>query len=981
MNFSIKPWCYFALILFSACTIKSNANDSIKLGAPFCNNAVLQRGMPVPIWGWAKPGIKITVEFAGQKQTSTSDSHGKWALSLNSLKANFEPREMIVSNAAGSKVTIKNILVGEVWLASGQSNMQWKVAKSSTNKLAQDFTKQTAGKTAPIREFEITSVFAMLHPIEKAEGAWKDGDYGNHSAIAFAFALRLHNELNVPIGILNCSFSQTAIQAWVPREGFRDGKDEYTQSIYQKIRETDPATSQHQKAWNTFYQNIQTTLNENSQRVQKGQTPQAISTITPGNMNGNRDATWLFNGRLNPVIPFAIRGAIWNQGYANMGEGLPYYNNLHSLVRGWRLVWGKPKLPVYFHQFYCPNQKGGWNNAPSIGSTAEMRLGTSLARDIPSTAMASQIDISGAIHYWNKAVPGQRLALHALKNQYGQKLVTDGPMFKSYKVDGNKVIVEFDHAIGGLVVADTSYNANRSNKDGTGFADPKIIKNGDDQVKLFYLADENRIWHPANMQIDGSQVILTSSKTKSPRGVSYGTAGIGFQPNLYNRALLPMTPFIEYENKTVTSNTWPDEKLKIAGQIPDPGAEGKLAEWYKMPLLSTQFRDNAVLQAGKPITFWGSVLHDHGFQAAGKSEIKFSFAGINKTIKVEDDSPNIVKLGPGQNRFSWGKEWRVTVPPMKASSKPKTLKVTFLIDGEIAHQRICHNVIIGDVWFVAAPPFKFNLTGEKESAIPVRMIRRKAQRFTHQAPSRYSVCVSRTPKNRFACEWTEATGFAKAIGNRLAETSGRPVGIIFMQSGMNSLGKGKPSKNLITIKSWIPVPDLKNAASLMDDYKDLATVLPGNQYYNANINRYVTDWKQYWSDYIPTMKATRAVPDGVPWGSYPTLSSSITSKASQAYNVMVHSFTPTELTGIIFLASPEMFEPDQGMNYGEEISVLANSWRKRFASQDSQFIYTIAGENLAPKITRPTRIIGQHKAIEINEWSTIAKTVLEQMGN
>ena len=154
-----------------------------------------------------------------------------------------------------------------------------------------------------------------------------------------------------------------------------------------------------------------------------------------------------------------------------MGEGLPYYNNLHSLVRGWRIVWDKPELPVYFHQFYSAAMKSPGNevNRPSIEPSAEMRLGTWLARDIPNTGMASQIDISGAIHYQCKAVPGQRLALHALKNQYGKKdLVTDGPMFKSYKAEGDKVIVEFDHAAGGLVVAGTAYNAVERHDDSTG---------------------------------------------------------------------------------------------------------------------------------------------------------------------------------------------------------------------------------------------------------------------------------------------------------------------------------------------------------------------------------------------------------------------------------------------------------------------------------------------------------------------------------
>jgi sialate O-acetylesterase len=485
--------------------------DSLVMGAPFCDNMILQRDMEVPVWGWNKPGRKVTVKFGGQTKTATADEDGDWAVDLSGLKASFKPAEMEISDSTGKKITIKNILVGEVWMASGQSNMQWTVAKSKCLALANKLTEETQGKLAPIREFQVTSVTSQLHPIKKATGAWKDGNYTNYSAIAFAFAERLYRELNVPIGILNCSFSQTAIQAWVPREGWATAEDEYSKAINKKCLMTDPTTPEHKEAWDAFYKSLEDQISANEMAIKKGTTATRINEKVPGNLNSNRDANWLFNGRLSPVVPYGIRGAIWNQGYANMGEGLPYYNNLHSLIRGWRIVWDKPELPVYFHQFYCP-KNGNPTGRPEIGGTSEMRLGTWMARDIPNTGMASQIDIGGAIHYQAKAVPGQRLALHALKNQYAQKnLVADGPMFKSYRVEGDKVIVEFDHAKGGLVVAEThsnySYRPPRPDRNGkvpkedpskvgTGFADPKIIPNGDDQVKCFWIAGADRVWHP-----------------------------------------------------------------------------------------------------------------------------------------------------------------------------------------------------------------------------------------------------------------------------------------------------------------------------------------------------------------------------------------------------------------------------------------------------------------------------------------------------
>jgi sialate O-acetylesterase len=925
---------------------KPKSKPAIELGTPFSDNAVLQREMPLPVWGWSKPGTKVTVAFGGQKKSATAADDGKWMLKLDPLKANAAAQQMMITESTGKKRTLENILVGEVWMASGQSNMQWNVSKCDVGRvLLAGITERVVAGTekAPlIREGLVTNYFAHLHPIEHAEGKWSDAG-PTSSAIAFAFAYKLHKELDVPIGILNCSFSQTAIQAWVPRSGFKGGKDPYTKAIYQKILQTDPTTPEHKAAWNGFYQSIEDVIKQNEELVKNGKPAKAVPTKTPGNMSGNRDATWLFNARLNPMIPYAIRGAIWNQGYANMNEGLPYYHNLHSMIRGWRELWARPELPVYFHQFYCPLQKGEWNNNPTIGSTAEMRLGTWLARDIPNTGMASQIDITGAIHYSNKTLPGQRLALHALKNQYKKDVVADGPMFKSYEIKGNQLIVTLESTDGGLVIAETGTNSKN------GIATPTIVANGDDQVKLFYLAGEDRVWHPASMKIDGNKVIVSSPAVKSPRGVSYATGGIGNQPNIYNKALLPTTPFIYFDNKLVTSKEWPTEKLKIAGEVIDPNSIGKKYEYRKMPLLSTQFRENAVLQAGVPLKIWGSAVHDWGHEAEGKAVVKFSFAGSEKIIPVT----------------SGMKEWQVTLPAMKASAEPKTLKVTFEIDGELIHQRICKNIVIGDVYYVAAPPLAIKFQSKAKSSSIVRMMTNRAKRFSKASPSRFSVCVSTTPLNRFAATWGDASGFAAALGHSIGSKTGNPVGIIFMQTKQS-----KKSANPVLLKSWIKADDLNQAPSLMADYKDLGAAIPGNPFYNINARNYIGVWKKYWSEYVPAMMNSKRVPDAVPWGSYPALTSSVTSKASEVHNVMVHSFTPATLKGIIFLSSDNMVAADQGANYGPELTALANSFKKGFGNDETAFYYTSPSKALAPKLTQPKGIKGNSANVELSNWTS-----------
>jgi hypothetical protein len=439
---------------------------------------------------------------------------------------------------------------------------------------------------------------------------------------------------------------------------------------------------------------------------------------------------------------------------------------------------------------------------------------------------------------------------------------------------------------------------------------------------------------------------------KAPRGVSYATSGIGFRPNLYNQALLPMTPFIYFDNKLVTSKDWPDDPIKIAGVKPDSAAGGLLDEYRKMPLLSTQFRDNAVLQADTPITFWGSAIHDWGYEAKGKAVIKFSFNGIKKTIFVT----------PGM------REWQVTVPAMSASAEPKTLKVTFEIDGELAREHVARNILTGDVWYVAAPAALPQISNTQKSDAPVRMMTRKAKGSTASGPRRFSVCVSTTPApdNRFASIWEDADGFAAALGNKIGKKTGRPVGIIFMQSDRGNGGLD------VELKQWISAEGLELAPSLKDDYEQLAAIRPGNPIYDANVRSYIGDWKKFWGGYIPEMMKTKRVPDGVPWGKYPTLAGSITTHASDTYNVLVHSFTPASFKGVIFLCNKAMIAVDQGANYGEQLSALAHSWKQGFGGEP-EFFYTIPGKGLAPKVTGPEHIKGKSTGMEINAWSDSAE--------
>lgn len=281
----------------------------------------------------------------------------------------------------------------------------------------------------------------------------------------------------------------------------------------------------------------------------------------------------------------------------------------------------------------------------------------------------------------------------------------------------------------------------------------------------------------------------------------------------------------------------------------------------------------------------------------------------------------------------------------------------FTIDGELVHERVATNIVVGDVWYVAAPVAQAVGKGGNGA---VRVMTRKAMGATAPNPRRYSVCISTTPPpdNRFDSAWSDAAGgFAALLGERIHAKTGKPVGIIFMHGDAPEL------------KSWIGADDLKQAPSLMDDYQQLVGLKPGNPFYDANIRRYMAAWKKYWHDYIPQMIADKRVPDGQAWGSYPTLSgASITTQAAQSYNVMVHSFWPGSFKGIIFLSGQKMFDAGQGANFGEQLSALANSWKDRFGCPDPQFFYTIPTKTLAPEITKPAGIKGASTALEIDQW-------------
>jgi len=254
-------FAYTAAMLLSAFAANAadevaNPKPAIELGAPFTDNAILQREMKVPVWGWSKPGTKVTVELAGQKKTATTGEDGKWMLQLDALEANVAPQEMVIIDSAGKSVILKNILVGEVWFASGQSNMDWIAGKSMCGDLANKAARSK--EEIPIREYQV-DIGSALFPQSRttAEGGWKSSRQASgFSALSLSFAWDLHERLNVPVGIMRSSHGATPIETWTAYEGF--AAHPKLQHIAAKIRQSDPSTPDGQQAYANFYEELKT---------------------------------------------------------------------------------------------------------------------------------------------------------------------------------------------------------------------------------------------------------------------------------------------------------------------------------------------------------------------------------------------------------------------------------------------------------------------------------------------------------------------------------------------------------------------------------------------------------------------------------------------------------------------------------------------------------------------------------------------------
>jgi len=471
-----------ALFLSAAGTAGSSRKAELKLHALFSDNAVFQAGMLVPVWGTAEPETEVLVEFEGQKKLAVADKDGKWRIRLDILEAGG-PYEMKVSGKAGS-VTVKNILAGEVWIGSGQSNMEWPVQKS-----ARPEEEIAAANYPKIRLFTVPRRQADT-PQADVVGSWKEcspESVPNFSAVAYSFGRELHKELRVPVGLIHSSWGGTPAEVWTRREYF-DAVPELKECVEVEARRI------------ADYDKAAAKAKEEGRPAPRA--PMKLSC--------------LYNGMIAPLVPCAVRGVLWYQGESNAANARLYRTIFPTMIANWRKDWGQGDFPFLFVQLANFMAR---KPQPGESAWAELREAQLQTLAVHHTGMAVTIDIGDEkdIHPKNKQDVGRRLALAARGIAYHQDGVFSGPIYEAMKVEAGRVRLRFAHTGGGLVARG-------------------------EKLEGFAVAGEDRRFVWADARIEENAVAVWSEAVAHPVAVRYGWAD-NPECTLYNKAGLPASPF------------------------------------------------------------------------------------------------------------------------------------------------------------------------------------------------------------------------------------------------------------------------------------------------------------------------------------------------------------------------------------------------------------------------------------------------------
>lgn len=535
----------------------------VSLPLLFSDHMVLQRDMPIPIWGQASPRESVTVTFGDLHAATTADADGKWRVNLDKSPADAEPRKLIISGH--NTVVLDDVLVGDVWVGSGQSNIEFSLSGASNAD-----TEIPKAQDPELRLFTVamrTSLQPEPDITINGHQQWRacTPDAAAHfSAVAYFFARELRKNLNIPIGVISSVQGGSKAQVWTSLEAIQQDRDAAPEfNVWLTKRQQLIADYPHRLAaftpakakfdqdtkrwWNevgnspdflartkAWEQTDQKALEAGTPRPKRPEPPEPRP-VEPESPDGGRYSDFmvgnLYNGMIAPLMPYAIKGVTWYQGEANDSETRPFRVLVPLMITDWRKHWGEGDFPFLFVQL--PNiDKPATEPVQENDHWPGTRDAQALGLTLPSTGMAVTIDVGdpGNVHGKDKIDVGQRLALVARHVVYGEDIIWTGPTYDSMKVDGNRIVLTFKNIGGGMMIGTPPWTP-------SGKIPPVASK-----LKGFAIAGADRKWAWATAEIQGDQVVVSSELVPDPVAVRYGWAN---NPpcNLYNSAKLPAAPF------------------------------------------------------------------------------------------------------------------------------------------------------------------------------------------------------------------------------------------------------------------------------------------------------------------------------------------------------------------------------------------------------------------------------------------------------
>jgi sialate O-acetylesterase len=484
----------FIRLLLLAIAFVTTAHAGITLAPLFTDNAVLQQGAPVTVWGWADDNEKVTVSFRGQKHTATSRL-GKWSLQLRRMKAGG-PDEMRVFSATSS-VRLTNIMVGEVWLCGGQSNMEWPLGKTHDPEAA-----IAAATNTLIRFFNVPNTKSDA-PSTRANARWQlcspDVARGN-TAVGYYFGRALHATRGVAIGLIQSDWGGTPAEAWMSRESL-EMNPRYQSEILDGYMD---AMRKHREATLAF-------------EIEKAEAAKTGAEFKKRGPFQPWKPSELYQGMIAPLIPYAIKGAIWYQGESNAERAEQYRTLFPDMIRNWRRDFAQGDFPFLLVQLAPFKDVSA---TPQESSWAELREAQFMStRTLPNVAMAVITDAGDPkdIHPQKKLPVGERLALAARAMAYGERITSSGPLYTGATFKDGAAIVQFEHVGRGLEARDG-------------------------ELKGFAVCGDDRTFVWARAEIVGDKVVVSSPEVPKPVAVRYGWADCPVV-NLWNKDGLPASPF------------------------------------------------------------------------------------------------------------------------------------------------------------------------------------------------------------------------------------------------------------------------------------------------------------------------------------------------------------------------------------------------------------------------------------------------------